>query len=95
MGFTYYRIYVVAAKQMRSLKLGVKHVEGCNVGKESGLQLRIHRGGFNANVEALKAFKQPSAESQSGDDQSITTFITEPNGINKAANEITRKENRI
>lgn len=57
MVYTYCRIYVVASKQTRSLKLGVKQVELSSItnggnssdGKNSELTLRIHRGGQNAH----------------------------------------------
>lgn len=85
MVFTYYRIYVVAAQQTRSLKLGTKQIHGCEGDDENGLQLRIHRGKFNANVSVLKkttATNKKSSE-DSGDEFSVSTINTEPNGISK------------
>lgn len=52
MVFTYYRIYVIASKQTRSLKLGMKQIEMSSVGEAGGsgeyrecFVLRMHRGG--------------------------------------------------
>lgn len=61
MVFTYYRIYVIASQQTRSLKLGVKQIEmssitdggsGTSAEFQSGFTLRIHRGGYQINSGA-------------------------------------------
>ena len=53
MVFTYYRIYVIASKQTRSLKLGVKQIEMSSISESGstsdanyGFTLRMHRGGY-------------------------------------------------
>lgn len=62
MVFTYYRIYVVASKQTRSLKLGVKQIEMSGMGENSGTQgmidstgftLRMHRGGASGATPVI------------------------------------------
>ena len=51
MVYTYYRIYVVATRQTKSLKLGAKQIEGTLNDNGDNITLRIHRGG-NANASA-------------------------------------------
>lgn len=57
MVYTYYRIYVVATKQTKSLKLGAKQIEGTLNDNGDNITLRIHRGG-NANVNASTCTSQ-------------------------------------
>ena len=64
MVYTYYRIYVVATKQTKSLKLGAKQIEGTLNDNGDNITLRIHRGG-NANASASTCTSHgPTAQQQ-------------------------------
>ena len=64
MVYTYYRIYVVATKKTKSLKLGAKQIEGTLNDNGDNITLRIHRGG-NANASASTCTSHgPTAQQQ-------------------------------
>lgn len=84
MVFTYYRIYVVASKQTRSLKLGAKQIQTCDSGDSNALTLRMHRGG--KNVASHVSYATKVKYSTDSDEHHHSEFITsDENGLEKSS----------
>ncbi|XP_054167218.1 dopamine receptor 2-like [Oppia nitens] len=95
MVFTYYRIYVVASKQTRSLKLGAKQINSSSdtLGNNNAITLRMHRGGKNvtnnSNNQTMvgQHICRPKYSGDSGSDEHNHEFIsgTDENGLEKCS----------
>ncbi|CAG2110319.1 unnamed protein product [Medioppia subpectinata] len=86
MVFTYYRIYVVASKQTRSLKLGAKqiHSSGDTSGNNNAITLRMHRGGKAIANSALNNCR-PKYSGDSSDEHNQDFITADENGLEKCS----------
>ncbi len=84
MVFTYYRIYVVASKQTRSLKLGAKQIQStCDSGDNNAITLRMHRGGKNVTTHTPCTTRKKYSDSS--DDHHNEFINSDENGIEKGS----------
>lgn len=84
MVFTYYRIYVVASQQTRSLKMGVKQIEMSYIGGEGsaaeyrgGFILRMHRGGGAAANNSSQMCQPPVNSRQPASGTPVRTRVNQ------------------
>ncbi|CAG2164749.1 unnamed protein product [Oppiella nova] len=86
MVFTYYRIYVVASKQTRSLKLGAKQIHSaCDTsGNNNAITLRMHRGGKTI-ANSAQNNSRPKYSGDSSDEHNQDFITADENGLEKCS----------